>query len=83
MSQIFQVLGALLILIPFAWSTLGALETSSPFYLWSNLAGGTALGVTAVIGQQWGFVLLESAWTLVAAARLINRAGFRGEPRES
>jgi hypothetical protein len=54
MSQILPVLGALLILIPFAWSTLGALQTSSPFYLWTNLAGGTALGVTAVIGQQWG-----------------------------
>lgn len=83
MSQILQVLGALLILIPFAWSTLGALETSSPFYLWTNLAGGTALGVTAVIGQQWGFVLLEATWTLVAAVRLINRAGFPSQPRES
>lgn len=80
MSQVFQIIGAVLILVPFAWSTLGSLQTDSPFYLWTNLAGGTALGVTAVIGSQWGFVLLEATWTLVAAVRLIDRAGVgRGQ----
>lgn len=71
MLQVIQIVGAVLILVPFAWSTLGSLSTSSPWFLWLNLLGGTSLAISAIGNHQWGFVLLESTWTAVALWRIV------------
>jgi hypothetical protein len=71
MLVIVQVLGALLILAPFAAHQLGRLGTDARVYLWPNLIGSAALAVLAGIAGQWGFLLLEAAWAAVAARSII------------
>ncbi|MFL5817560.1 MAG: hypothetical protein ACJ76L_08160 [Conexibacter sp.] len=72
MIQLFQLLGAVLILIPFAWSQLGALSVSSAPYLGLNLAGSAVLAAVALADSQWGFLLLEACWALVAGWQLLR-----------
>ena len=58
-----QIAGALVILVPFAYSQVRPLETTVPAYLWPNLVGSVLLAALALIDEQWGFLLLEVAWT--------------------
>lgn len=70
-TQVLQVLGALLILVPYALAQAGRLSDSSRPYLASNLAGGALLAVLAGLGQNWGFLVLEAAWALVSLRALV------------
>ena len=79
MIQLLQLLGALLILIPFAWSQLGALSVSSVPYLGLNLAGSAVLAAVALADTQWGFLLLETCWALVAGWQLAMRRQPAGQ----
>ena len=72
MLVIVQVVGALLILAPFAAHQFGTVDTDAPIYLWPNLVGSTALAVLAAISSQWGFLLLEAAWAAVAAWSILR-----------
>lgn len=78
MLDALQILGATAILLPFALAQFGRVRTTSPSYLWLNFVGSALLGVLAVIGEQWGFVLLEGTWAIVSAWSLIRLA--RGLP---
>jgi hypothetical protein len=62
-----QVAGALAILAAFVLVQRGRLSTRSLAYLLLNLTGGVVLAVDAYVEGQWGFVLLQTAWALVAA----------------
>jgi hypothetical protein len=73
-----QILGALLVLAPFAAQQLGRVRANSDAYLWPNLLGAALLAALAVRGGQWGFLLLESVWALVAARGLIVKRQPRG-----
>lgn len=68
-----SVVGACLILLAFAWLQLGRWQARDPAYLWANLLGAGLLSVVAWLEQQWGFLLLEGVWTLVAAHSLVRR----------
>jgi len=70
MIQALALLGALLILLPFAASQLGHLAIQSRRYQGLNLAGSAALTVVAVIQQQYGFIVLESVWAVMSAIGL-------------
>lgn len=70
MRQAVSVLGALLILLPFAASQLGKLTIRSPAYQLMNLIGSGLLAFVAVVERQYGFILLETAWALVSAVGL-------------
>jgi hypothetical protein len=70
MDQIIQIFGSLLVLAAFALAQRGVLDTGSRAYLTLNLVGSLVLAVEAVIGQLWGFLLLEAVWALVSAAGL-------------
>jgi len=72
--QAIQIAGALLILLAFAAAQAGWMEQKSAVYLTLNLAGSTILGVQATMHKEWGFVLLEGAWALIAAAGLVFRS---------
>ena len=72
MLVIVQVVGALLVLAPFAAHQFGNLSTDAPGYLWPNLIGSAALAVLASIDGQWGFLLLEAAWAMVAARSILR-----------
>lgn len=79
MSAALQLLGAVLVLLPFAWSQLGALRVESAAYLTLNLAGASLLAALALIDRQWGFLLLEGSWALVSLRGLVALA--RSSPR--
>jgi hypothetical protein len=51
-----QLVGALLVLAPFAAHQFGTVNAGAPAYLWPNLIGSAALAVLAAIGGQWGFL---------------------------
>ena len=76
MYDALQLLGAVLILLPFVRSQLGSLDTGSATYIWPNLVGSSLLAVLAVVGSQWGFVLLEACWAAASVAAL-RRAASR------
>jgi hypothetical protein len=72
MDQIVQVAGSLLILTAFIAAQRGRLSTESRTYLSLNLVGAGVLAVLAADERQYGFLLLELSWALVAAHSLIG-----------
>ena len=73
-DQVVQLVGALLILIPFAATQFGAMSPQARSYLLLNLAGSLVLAVLAAIDENWGFLLLEAVWALVSAWSLVRGA---------
>jgi hypothetical protein len=73
-----QILGALLVLAPFAAHQLEYVQSNSRPYLWPNLVGAALLAALAIVGRQWGFLLLEAVWALVAARTLIAKRRSQG-----
>jgi uncharacterized membrane protein len=71
MDQVIQVVGALLILTAFTAVQLERMRPDSRVYLALNLVGSAILAVLALIGSQWGFVLLEGVWAIVSAWGLV------------
>ena len=67
MDQVIQIVGALLILTAFAAVQLERMRSDSRLYLTLNLVGSVILAVLALLGAQWGFVLLESVWAVFSA----------------
>ncbi len=67
MDQVIQVVGAVLILIAFTAVQLDRMRPDSRVYLALNLVGSAILAVLALLGSQWGFVLLEGVWAVVSA----------------
>lgn len=72
MSDVLQILGALMVLSGFALSQFHILSQQSYLYLLLNVIGSGILAVLAILMQQWGFLLLEGGWALVALWGLIT-----------
>jgi hypothetical protein len=77
MAIAVQVAGALAVLAAFASVQRRALTVTSPTYLLLNLAGGVATAAAAYVEEQWGFLVLQSVWALVAVWGLVRRASKR------
>ena len=71
LDQLMQIVGAAMILVAFILAQLNVWSVSSFRYLSLNLVGGTLLAWLALLGQQWGFLLLEGAWALASAVSLV------------
>jgi hypothetical protein len=79
LSSLVQIVGALLVLAAFALAQARVVTPQARAYLLFNLVGGSVLAVDAYIGRQWGFLILEGVWALIAAWGLLNRRlGFAG-----
>ena len=76
MDQLVQVIGALLILSAFAAAQFGVMDPHSRIYLVLNLIGSLVLAVLAWEERQWGFLLLEGAWAVIAAWGLSRPARY-------
>lgn len=72
MTQLVQVTGAVLILAGFALAQLKVLDVGSVRYLILNAVGSATLATTAFVEQQWGFVILNVAWSAIAAWSLLR-----------
>lgn len=73
MSSLIQILGAVLILAAFALAQARVVTPDARSYLVLNLVGGSVLAVDAYLGEQWGFLLLEGVWAIIAAWGLLRR----------
>jgi hypothetical protein len=77
---LFQILGALLVLAAFALAQARVVATQGRVYLALNVIGATVLAVDAYAEKQWGFLLLEAVWALIAGwglARVPRRGAAR------
>ena len=79
--QIVQIVGALLVLAAFVAAQLRLVHQESLVYLLLNVVGAGILAVLAFEERQWGFLLLEGAWTLVSLRGVIQwaRRGRSGQ----
>ena len=73
-----EIAGAIMILAAFALNQFRGLDRHGYPYLLLNLAGAATLSVLAATHQQWGFLLLQAVWAIVALRGLV--AGVR--PRQ-
>ena len=73
-----QIVGSILILVPFGFTQLGWLHTRSRIYLALNLVGSIVLAFNAGLTSQWGFLLLETVWASVSLVGLLSV--LRGQP---
>lgn len=71
LDQVVQIVGSLLVLAAFVASQRRWLDPRSRLYLVLNVLGSGALAVEALLGRQWGFLLLEGVWAFVSAVGLI------------
>ncbi len=70
--QVASVLGALLILLPFAAAQFGRLTPASATYQALNLFGSATLAAIALHDRQIGFLLLEGTWAVVSLWGLVK-----------
>jgi len=73
--QVVSILGAITILAAYAANQYGRLRATSLAYTAANTIGAGILAVVAAVESQWGFLLLEGVWCILAAfatARLVR-----------
>jgi hypothetical protein len=72
MTQVISLIGSIIILAAYGAGQAKLMSTSSLIYAVLNLVGSAILAIIAVIESQWGFLLLEGAWSLISLASAIN-----------
>ena len=75
---LLEVTGAILILVAFALAQFRGLDRHGTLYLVLNLVGAALLAASAATHRQWGFLLLQSVWGLVALWDLLTLVRRRG-----
>jgi hypothetical protein len=73
LEQVLQLVGAILVLAGFTLAQVRVLDPQSLPYLVLNAVGAAILATLALVGRQWGFLLLEGVWTVVSVAGLVAR----------
>lgn len=82
MDALVQIVGSVLILVPFILVQLKRLAPTHVAFLSLNFVGSAVLAVDAAFGRQWGFLLLEGVWAIVSLYGLVRLwTGPRGVSR--
>ena len=76
---VLEYVGAVGILVAFWLSQTGTWRPADSRFLALNALSGAGLTAAAVAGGQWGFVVLNGAWTVIGAYGLARLR--RGRPR--
>jgi hypothetical protein len=71
--QVVSILGAITILAAYAANQYGRLGTTTLVYTAANAVGAGILAVVAAVESQWGFLLLEGVWCVLAAVATARR----------
>jgi hypothetical protein len=79
-SHLVQIGGALLVLAAFALAQARVVTPQAHVYLILNLVGASVLAVDAYAERQWGFLLLEGVWAVIAAWGLARPASDIANP---
>ncbi|GAA0624157.1 hypothetical protein GCM10009547_29120 [Sporichthya brevicatena] len=74
MGQIVQLVGAFLVLAGFIGNQRFGLSTGSPWYLLANALGSSILATVAATSGNYGFLLLNVVWAVVAIVGLVRLA---------
>lgn len=77
--QSLSLLGAFAILAAFAADQFGWTNPRKASYQVLNIVGGGILAAIAVVYVQYGFILLQSSWTVVSVWKLVSILRERGE----
>lgn len=77
---LIEVTGAILILVAFILAQFRGLNRHGALYLVLNLVGAALLAGSAAIHRQWGFLLLQGVWALVALRDLLGLVRRGGAP---
>jgi hypothetical protein len=80
LEQSVQIAGSLLILGAFVASQSGRLTQDSWLYLVLNAVGSATLAILALLGQQWGFLLLEGVWAVVSVVGMVTKLRRPAKP---
>jgi hypothetical protein len=67
MSFYLQVAGSVLCLIAFVLAQAKRVRSDRLPFLVLNVVGSGALGISAAMNDQYGFLMLETVWTAVSA----------------
>lgn len=76
--QLVSMAGAVLILAAYAGLQMKRMLPDSILYQVLNAAGGILLCITAVVERQYGFIVLEGSWAVIAGFGLVRTMMTRG-----
>jgi hypothetical protein len=77
-EQAIEIVAAIMVLAAFGLAQFRGLDLHGYPYLTLNFGGTAVLAVIAAMHQQWGFLLLQGVWALVALKGLIALARNNG-----
>lgn len=75
--MIFQLLASGMVLAAFTLAQTKTLTTHSTTYVLLNFVGPAILAFQAFVLEQWGFLLLEGIWAIVALISLARSTAQR------
>lgn len=72
LAEVAQIIGAVLVLTAFVVTQNGMGSPDSIYVLVLNTVGAGILAYLALVDSQWGFLVLEGVWSLLAGYNLLK-----------